>query len=299
MDKNISRRSFLKKILQISYGAALLGAIGHIYVKYIEPNWLEITRLTISHPLIPPVFNNFKIVQLSDTHFGFQLDEHQFKKIIQTISSEKPDVIIFSGDLVDNLLSFFEYDPMVAFLSHLSAPFGKFAVYGNHDHGGWGTEKYQEVMSASDYILLKNEAYPVQMNGDEIFIAGIDEPILGKPNLQKTFQNHDRDKFTILISHAPDLAEEAKFYPAHLQLSGHTHGGQVQLPFFGPFITPPFGQKYTEGLYKISNDFFLYVNRGLGTTRLPYRFLARPEITVFTLTNIDKKEKNDAYLTKM
>ena len=96
MDKNISRRSFLKKILQISYGAALLGAIGHIYVKYIEPNWLEITRLTISHPLIPPVFNNFKIVQLSDTHFGFQLDEHQFKKLSKQFPL-KSQMLLFFG----------------------------------------------------------------------------------------------------------------------------------------------------------------------------------------------------------
>lgn len=284
--RKISRRTFLKRLGKTIAGSALLGFMGHTYMKYIETNWIELTRLSIHHPLIPPAFNNFKIVQFSDTHLGFHLNLDHFEKIIQTIIDEKPDLIIFSGDLVDNLLSFFEYEEIIIYLSNLEAPFGKFAVYGNHDHGGWGTDKYKTIMEASNFKLLKNESCKIQIQTEDIgtiIIAGVDDAMLGHPDLDQTFKNIHQRTFTLLISHAPDLADKATNYPVDYQISGHTHGGQVQLPFFGPLITPPFGTKYVVGHYHLSNNMTLYVNRGLGTTRLPYRFLSRPEITIFTL----------------
>lgn len=284
LNKQISRRSFLKKLGKVIAGSALVGIVGQAYMKYIEPNWIEVTRQNIIHPLIPPIFNDFKIVQFSDTHLGFQLDFDHFEKIIQTISKEEPDLIIFSGDLVDNLLSFYEYEEIIIYLNYLQAPYGKFAVYGNHDHGGWGTDKYKQIMEASNFKLLRNESQNIKIGNDgEIIIAGIDDAMLGQPDFEKTFSSIQERYFTLLISHAPDLIEEAKHYPVDFQISGHTHGGQVQLPFIGPLITPPYGQKYVEGSYDISDHLRLYVNRGLGTTRLPYRLLSRPEITIFTL----------------
>jgi len=284
LNKQISRRSFLKKMGKMIAGSALFVIVGQAYMKYIEPNWIEVTRQNISHPLIPPIFNDFKIVQFSDTHLGFQLDFDHFEKIIQTISKEEPDLIIFSGDLVDNLLSFYEYEEIIIYLNYLHAPYGKFAVYGNHDHGGWGTNKYKQIMEASNFKLLRNESQKIKIGNDgEIIIAGVDDAMLGQPDFEKTFSSIQERNFTLLISHAPDLIEEAKHYPVDLQISGHTHGGQIQLPFIGPLITPPYGKKYVEGSYDISEHLRLYVNRGLGTTRLPYRLLSRPEITIFTL----------------
>ncbi|MCU9612274.1 metallophosphoesterase [Caldibacillus lycopersici] len=283
-DKKISRRSFLRKAGKFTIGTAITGFFSHYYIKNIEPKWIETTRFTISHPLIPQSFHNKKIVQFSDTHLGFHFDLSQFKQVINKISKETPDIIIFSGDLVDNLLTFQEIEETIAILSTLSAPYGKFAVYGNHDHGGWGSEKYQYMMKSSNFSLLQNEAISIKMNNEEeIILAGIDDAMLGKPDLEKTFRNLPANRFTLCISHAPDIANEVSKYPIQFQISGHTHGGQVQIPFIGPLITPPYGKNYFEGFYYITEDFTLYVNRGLGTTRLPYRFLSRPEITFFTL----------------
>lgn len=291
MNKKISRRSFLKKLGKLSFVTAITGFFGHTYIKHFEPFWIDMTKIKVNHPLIPPKFNNFKIVQFSDTHIGFHLDEDKLEKVMDLIDGQKPDLIIFSGDLIDNLLTFFEYDQVIALLSQLTAKYGKFAVYGNHDHGGWGTEKYQEIMKASGYKILQNDAFIIELNDQSrIAIAGIDDAMLGKPDFIKTFKHIPKNTFTLLISHAPDLADEAKNFPVHFQISGHTHGGQVQMPFFGPLITPPFGEKYTDGLYSISPTFSLYVNRGLGTTRLPYRFLSRPEITLYTLFNKNLEE---------
>ena len=107
----------------------IIGLSGHIYMKHIEPKWIETTNFPSATPY-PPSFHDFKIVQFSDTHIGYHLNMEQFEKLL-TSYQEKPDLIIFSGDLVDNLLSFFEYEEVMILLGSLSAPYGKYAVYGN------------------------------------------------------------------------------------------------------------------------------------------------------------------------
>ncbi|WAA13224.1 metallophosphoesterase [Fervidibacillus halotolerans] len=272
-----------------SVAALLIGSIStHLYMKNIEPKWIETVKIDLTHPLIPNSFDHFKIVLFSDTHLGFQFDLTQMERVVEIISNEDPDLIVFSGDLVDNLLSFFEWEQTIQILRLLSAPMGKFAVYGNHDHGGWGSNKYKQIMESSGFTILQNEAVSIKNEaGDQFILAGIDDAMLGKPDFKKTFSNHPEKTFTILISHAPDLADEAASYPVHYQLSGHSHGGQVQFPFIGPVITPPYGRKYYEGLYSVTKSFSVYVNRGLGTTRLPYRLFARPEITTFTFKSVN------------
>lgn len=286
MKKKKTRKKFLKRFTAILFLFLIFVITGHLYMNRIEPSWIGTNRIDIQHPLIPQSFRNFKIVQFSDTHIGFQMDFKDLERVVNKISQENPDMIIFSGDLVDNLLTFFEYEEIILILASLEAPYGKYAVYGNHDHGGWGTEKYRHIMESAGFRVLRNEAVPIKNgNDDEILLAGVDDAMLGNPDLAKTLKDARDERFTILVSHAPDLADEAASLPVHFQISGHTHGGQIKLPLFGPLITPPYGEKYVEGLYSINGDFILYVNRGLGTTRLPYRLLSRPEITVYTLKN--------------
>lgn len=288
--KRISRRKFFKQTFHLLAGTMVGMVAGTFYMNKIEPRWIEVKRIPIEHPAIPPSFNHFTIVQFSDTHLGFHFDFRQLEKTIRIIQNEEPDLIIFSGDLVDNLLTYVDVQDTIIFLNKLYAPHGKFAVFGNHDHGGYGSEKYVHIMNTAGFTLLVNEAVPIYSEQNErIMLAGIDDWILGKPDLDKALHGLSWQTFNILISHAPDIADFSKTYPVHLQLSGHSHGGQVQFPFTGPLITPPLGQKYPEGLYEVEQDFLLYVNRGLGTTRLPYRFLARPEITVFSLYHSHKK----------
>lgn len=283
-EKKVSRREFLKKSRNLIFGTLLTSILGHTYGKYIEPRWIQVTRKTIKHPLISNQSNGIKIVQFGDTHLGFHFSQEDLQKTVQLIMDESPDIIIFSGDLVDNLLSFMEVNETILTLNSLNAPLGKYAVFGNHDHGGWGSEKYWDMMSLAGFSILQNDSRLIKIeNVTQFAIVGVDDAMLGKPNLENSIRNVPKDLFTILISHAPDLADEAKNYPFHWQISGHTHGGQVQLPLIGPLVTPPYGNKYVEGHYKINDNFSLYVNRGLGTTRLPYRFLARPEITIYTL----------------
>ncbi|KQL55525.1 metallophosphoesterase [Heyndrickxia shackletonii] len=286
MNNPISRRSFLKRV--ISYFLALIGLSsgGYIYSRYIEPHRLDMNYIPIYHEKIPKSFHGCKIVQFSDTHIGFQYSLEQLKKHIIAINKIKPDIIFFTGDLMDKPNQYPFKEALCNILKELNAPYGKYAIFGNHDHGGYGTDIYMQIMEKANFYVLRNEAISLELNnGEKIFVAGIDDAMLGKPDIPGTLKRIPVHYFSILLSHAPDLADAASAIGIDIQLSGHSHGGQVKIPFYGPLVTPPYGRKYIEGEYHVNirNPLYLYVNRGLGTTRLPFRFLSVPEITIFQL----------------
>jgi uncharacterized protein len=282
--ETMNRRSFLKKL--IGSTLTFLGLTGgtYYYARNIEPSLLTIKNETISHHKIPSSFDNVKLVQFSDTHIGFHYSLDQLKELVEKINNLNPDIIVFTGDLVDNPDQY-HWDVRLTKLLHtLTAPLGKFWIYGNHDHGGYGTEIIQDVMEQADFRLLQNTHHVIESNLDRILLAGIDDVMLGKPNLEKALKHTNSDLFTVLLAHEPDFADYAIDYPVDIQLSGHSHGGQVRFPFIGHLYTPKYAEKYVEGKYTFeSSSFTLYVSRGIGTTRLPYRFLCMPEITCFTL----------------
>lgn len=286
MTNTYSRRSFLKGVLSLSFASLLAAVGGYSYARYIEPSLLDETFITIKNSKIPTGFNGVKIVQFSDTHLSEFYSLQRLEKIVAKINDLEPDLLIFTGDLMDKPNQYDTPEKIAPILKTLIAPIGKFAIYGNHDHGGYGTDIYKEIMINSGFKLLKNDAHMITLrDGSNIQIAGIDDLILGQPNYKKTLSKLNPNLFSILLVHEPDAAIHSKDYPIDLQLSGHSHGGQIQLPFYGPLITPPFASIYPEGMYDVTNKMKLYVNRGLGMTRLPFRFFCKPEITVFTLQN--------------
>lgn len=285
MSEQITRRTFIKRAVGTALTAAGLGTGGYFYAREVEPRMLDITRHTIKNAALPSGFDGVRLIQFSDTHIGFQYTMEQLKQLITQINKLNPDLIVFTGDLIDDPRHFGEKNRLISILSHLNAPLGKFAVYGNHDHGGYGSDLYKQIMEQSGFSLLLNTSANINLlDGSSIWIAGIDDAMLGRPDLNACMANIPNNSYTILLSHAPDKAEEAAEHPIHLQLSGHSHGGQIQIPFYGPLVTPPFAEKYVEGFYTAgsNNDLTLYVNRGLGTTRLPFRFLSQPELAIFT-----------------
>ncbi|MFK2824837.1 metallophosphoesterase [Bacillus sp. B190/17] len=290
MAKKYSRRSFLKQSLRFFLSLFGLAGSGYLYSRFIEPKRLQIRELDISHELIPHAFHNKRIVQFSDTHLGFQYTLEQLNKHVEKINSLRPDFIFFTGDLLDRPDHYgpSETNLTISVLQKLKAPFGKFAVYGNHDHGGYGTNLYELIMEAGGFHLLRNHSFELNHLNESIYLLGIDDASLGQPSFSQTKRNVKDGRYLILLSHAPDLAGEAADAGIHLQLSGHSHGGQIQLPWYGALYTPPYAEIYKEGRYEIKGKtpLTLYVNRGLGTTRLPFRFLSVPEITVFTLKSL-------------
>jgi uncharacterized protein len=284
--KTISRRSFLKRFTYSFLGLFGIGGGTYYYSKHLEPSMLSVKEEQIYSPKIPTNFENIKILQFSDTHLGFHYELSQLEKLVDKINEQTPDIVLFTGDLVDapNQYPLENYETCIALLSRIKAPFGKFWIYGNHDHGGYGTETIRDVMNFSGFQLLLNEHFPITIENSSINLVGLDDLMLGRPNLDIALQNMNSELFTILMCHEPDYADETAHYPVDVQFSGHSHGGQIQIPLIGYVITPPFAEKYVEGKYVLgSQPLQLFVSRGLGTTRLPYRFLCKPEINVYTL----------------
>ncbi|PAV28777.1 metallophosphoesterase [Virgibacillus profundi] len=280
----MNRRSFLKKAFGSLLALVGLGGGTYYYAREIEPTLLEINNNIIASKKITSKFNNFKIIQFSDTHIGFHYSLKQFKKLIDKINAMKPDLIVFTGDLVDEPNNYNWSNDLIKLLHSLEATHGKYWIYGNHDHGGYGTNIVKDVMEQADFKLLKNSHTVIEVENEQIIFAGIDDVMLGNPDLNMALQHANPDLFTVLLAHEPDFADTAVKFPIDIQLSGHSHGGQVRLPFIGHLYTPSFAEKYVQGKYTIGNDkLALYVNSGIGTTRLPYRFLCKPEIHSYTL----------------
>lgn len=278
----MNRRSFLKRLAGSILAIFGIGGGTYYYARDIEPKMLDTDRETITSPKIPTAFDNFKIVQFSDTHVGFQYTLDQLEDLIMQINRQNPDLIVFTGDLVDRPNTYQWNQHLSNILGSLSAPSGKYWIYGNHDHGGYGTNIVNDTMKQAGFQLLQNHHVTLTKGDDQIVLAGIDDLMLGRPDLTETLNGANHDLFTILLAHEPDFADTAATHPVDIQLSGHSHGGQVRLPFIGDLYTPAYAEKYVQGKYTFSG-LTLYVSRGLGTTRLPYRFLCKPEYNIYTL----------------
>jgi uncharacterized protein len=275
MVKKQTRRTFLKRTLGSFLTVFGLSSGGYLYANRIEPSLIDIQEHKIKHSLIPNSFDGIKMIQFSDTHLGFQYNLHQLNKLVERINSFQPDIILFTGDLMDEPNQYTEINQLIPILKKLHAPLGKYCIFGNHDHGGYGSDIYRNIMETTDFtVLLNNSALIKQSDGGRIYLLGIDDAMLGKPNFPLTLKNVPDNSFNILLSHAPDLAVTASNYPIQWQLSGHSHGGQIKIPFFGALVTPPYGQIYPEGLYSIgeNNGLSLYVNRGIGTHDFLFAF---------------------------
>ncbi|GAB4072255.1 metallophosphoesterase [Barrientosiimonas marina] len=280
----MNRRAFLKKLFGSFLAFAGLSGGTYYYARDIEPSLLNVQQETLVSGKLPKTFNGFKIVQFSDTHLGYHYSIDQFAELVDTINHQKPDLILFTGDLVDRPDTYDWGDDLVILLQKLKAAKGKYWIYGNHDHGGYGSDIVKKVMNQGGFTLLKNDSTEIISRNKPIVLAGIDDVMLGKPDLERTLAGTDQTLFTVLMAHEPDYADNTVHFPVDVQLSGHSHGGQVRIPFFGHLYTPLYARKYVDGKHNFENGpLTLYVSRGIGTTRLPYRFLCKPEIQVYTL----------------
>ncbi|UOQ48019.1 metallophosphoesterase [Gracilibacillus caseinilyticus] len=280
----MKRRTFLKRL----FGSfiAMFGLSGgtYYYAREIETSMLDVHHVTVPNLKISKSFEDYRILQFSDTHIGFQYSLDQLEKLVVEINQAEPDLVVFTGDLVDNPHIYNIPNRLITLLQSINAKDGKLWIYGNHDHGGYGTDIIKEVFDKAGFELLQNGHRQIQKNDAMINIAGVDDVLLGSPDLGQAMDGLNDTYFTILLAHEPDYADIAKDYPIDIQLSGHSHGGQVQLPFVGYIYTPHLAEKYVEGHYQVGGTpLQLYVSRGLGTTRLPYRFLCKPEMTIYQL----------------
>ncbi|MCC6442820.1 MAG: metallophosphoesterase [Armatimonadetes bacterium] len=167
----------------------------------------------------------------------------------------------------------------------LRACYGVYGVYGNHDHWSGDIAGVIAGLRPSGMTLLVNQAVKIKANDYEWWLCGRDDSWAGRPDLPKTLADMPEGAFKILLCHEPDFADTAAKYDIGLQLSGHSHGGQVSLPLTGPIILPPHGRKYPVGLQQVGDTgSWVYTSRGIGVSFPPVRLNCRPEITLLTLS---------------
>ncbi len=229
--------------------------------------------------------DSIRVVQFSDVHLGPNYSLQQLEKLVERVNELEPDIIAFTGDLIDVPSAFEGRSEISDILGKLRSRYGKYAVWGNHDYGGGGVRFYENIMSESGFKLLKNQNSAIELDsGQKITIIGLDDAMLGHPDIEKAYTGVDDKGDKLLLLHDPDLVDNIKADRFDLALAGHSHGGQVVVPFLGHLVTPPLARIYTKGMYQLADDNYLYVNSGIGTTRITVRFLNPPELSVFDLT---------------
>ncbi|OXS25022.1 MAG: hypothetical protein BI182_16260 [Acetobacterium sp. MES1] len=260
-------------ITTITLASLLVGC--YPYARYIEPNLLMVNReKLVSSRLEAP----FKIVFFGDTHLGEFNDNGQLEQIVAKINAENADLVVFTGDLIGSSGDFTVNPDIIAqSLAGIHATYGKVAVIGNHEYALLDQYNYSDLMNAAGFEVLINDWLDIsELN---LRVLGLDDVYRGNPDLNLTDAARD-GAYNILLTHEPDIVDDMNSDAVQLVLAGHTHGGQISLPYLTEKILPANGKKYVKGLYAIGSQgqTNLFVTKGTGMTKLPFRFLNVPEI---------------------
>lgn len=277
----VTRRSFLKAGVFAAGGLAL-------YAGEIERHWVDVHRVEIRLANLPDAFRGFRIAHMADFHYGEYSEPTFIRSVVRRVNALGPDMIALTGDFVSS-------GPMVKRISvdfayhcadllmQLECP-RKFASMGNHDVLVSRID-VSDALQSRNIPVLYNDAMAIEKDGARIWLAGLADTIVGTDaDLNAAIpQGRIASKEPlILMAHEPDYADRVIGSGVDLMLSGHTHGGQVRIPFMPPMNLPPMGRKYIEGYFSLSG-LQLYVTRGIGTVGVPFRFRCPPEITLITL----------------
>lgn len=304
----------------------ILSVIG-IWPRFIEPNYLQINKLDLKIPTLSPLLDRFKILQFSDIHLNKGTTDYFLEKIRQKIIDLNPDLIVFTGDFLcysrfpdkERLQKFFQSLP--------KAPYGNYAILGNHDYQEYGyvndegeydvgplasgqsvissafkrlfsttvpTKKFNdrvkdtpineellEMLKTTDFQLLHNETIQISVGNTKLNICGLGEYMLERFNPIEAFRTYEKAYPGIILVHNPDAIPHLKNYPGDLILCGHTHGGQVYLPWVWKKFMLVENMQYRSGLKKIGER-WAYINKGLGSV-LNFRWFCPPELLLMEL----------------
>jgi hypothetical protein len=276
-----TRRQFLQS-------AAAVGALAVAGdALLIEPNLPHVVRREFSLPRWPERMDGFTVVLLSDFHYDPYFSVHALRAAIATVKNLHPDIIVLTGDFVSVPLfgnerrGALQAEPCAQLLRQMSAPYGLWAVMGNHDEGT-DREIVTQALQAENIRVLANQSQPIERDGARFWLAGVNDILSHTADLPQTLAHVPTGEPVVLLAHEPDFADEAARFPIDLQLSGHSHGGQIRIPFLPPLYLPIMAKKYVLGTYRVG-PLLLYTNAGLGTVGVPLRLDCPPEITLLTL----------------
>ncbi len=268
-----------------------------LYSRYVGTTGFIVKEYKITNSKIPNSFYGFKIVHLSDIHYGRTIDKEELKKVIDHINLLKPDIVVLTGDLLDRekVISEKEVNDITKELKRINTTIGKFAITGEHDYN---MKEWSTIMKNSDFINLNDTYELIYKEGYEpILLAGLSTNLKGTKNAKDkirpindyiTSLTESDTKYPpaykILLMHEPDYIKDITYQNYDLILAGHSHNGQVRFPFIGAMIKPKGSIQYYDEYYKLNHTDF-YISSGLGTTKYDFRLFNRPSINFYRLTN--------------
>lgn len=259
-----------------------------LYTTYISSKLITIKETRITDKKIPTSFNGLKIIQISDIHYGSTIFIEDIKKIVKEINRRKPDLIVFTGDLINKgyKIKSKEQEELIKELKKLNSTVGKYAIMGEEDK-----DKFTTIMNQSDFTILNNSYDLIYNNSNNpILVIGLNSSTTGEINIEKGYQyfnepNHNSNIYTITLLHEPDTVDEIiSNYKTDLFLAGHSHNGQVSIPYIGGIFKKVGARNYTNEFYQLENS-KLYISSGIGTNGNGFRLFCRPSINFFRLSS--------------
>lgn len=270
-----NRRNFIR--------TGVAGAIGSFaYARWVEPHHLSITRKEILIPQLPQALDGLVIAHLTDFHYDPDRQNELMAEAVAVTNAEAPEIIALTGDFITGTGDVF--NPLMEHLSNLKAQHGIYGIMGNHD--GWNASYslFQKGFRQAGFEFLINDGTRINVRGESLYLLGTDSVWSGQVDSRSCYAGHHSGDPVIALVHEPDVFDQLiADHPVSLQLSGHTHGGQCRVPFFGYApIKVRYGKKYIYGDYA-RGDSRIFVSRGLGTVGTPVRFACAPEVAILTL----------------
>ena len=278
----------MKKIIKFVLIIFVISVAILVYARYVGTMGFVTKEYTLHNQSVPEGFDGLKIVHFSDLHYNRAITIKKVKSIIKEINLINPDIVVFTGDLVDRdaIVTTEDYKILADTLKTINAKYGKYAVLGNHDYDK-GKDEIIEIYNNSDFKYLDNDYdFIYDDKNEKIFIGGINTVSYGLDDVDKTMEyykdNNDID-YKIILVHEPDITDKiVNNYQVNLILAGHSHNGQIRLPIIGALYTPPQAKKYYDNYYKIS-DTNLYISSGIGVSTINYRLFDAPSINFYRI----------------
>jgi predicted MPP superfamily phosphohydrolase len=260
---------------------ALAGASASWWARYRAPYEPVVERIALPLPAAHGDLAGFRIGFVTDPHVGPTFSPKALSSNVAGLAKERLDLLLLGGDYVSESPRYAPGTAGVFAELATGIPNGALAVLGNHDCavGSW---KVTQALESAGIRVLRNEAANVRVGPSSLWIVGIDDALLGTPDLPAAFAAVPPGTPALCLWHEPDLAEQAARAGAFAQLSGHSHGGQLRFPFFGPLVLPPLGRRFVQGMHEAAG-MPVYTSRGVGVYRPPVRLRCPPEVTVVTL----------------
>lgn len=273
----MNRRTFLR-IAVYGGAAAIVGS----YSVFIERTVVHINRYKIPIANLPPAFHGFTIAQLTDIHLGFLVSESFIEGIVHRTNELRTDVIVCTGDYVHERNTIEEIEKVWPILSKLTAKHGVYSILGNHDH--WADSNRSLYWLDRTGQNIRHKCKPIYKGKERILFGGAGDYWEDKLEIDEAFNCSDEMECRVLLAHNPDSVDTEFNTSLSLVLSGHTHGGQVVIPGYGPPVLPVLNKKYSSGLITTPKT-QLFISRGIGWAIYPVRFNCPPEIAVLELVN--------------